>query len=142
MYHTTLEENAENVIRNHGEEAFPNECVGFLYGYEIDGKRVINFANPINNSKDGDQRRRFEVSAKDYMKAEQYAIINNTTLLGVYHSHPQHPAIPSEHDLNPALPFFSYIIVSVLDGKSDKLYSWRLMETERKFEEEPLIKQS
>lgn len=138
MYNTTLDKTAEQVIRDHGENDFPNECVGFLYGSEKDGQRFIELARPIINSKEGDQRRRFEISPIDYMKAEQYALINNTTLIGVYHSHPQHPAIPSEHDLKQALPFFSYIIVSVLDGKSDKLTSWRLSETERKFRQETL----
>lgn len=136
MYQTILNPQAEKIIREHGEKDFPNECVGFLYGYEKDGKRYIEQAQPIANSKEGDQRRRFEISPLDYMKAEQYALINDVTLLGVYHSHPQHPAIPSEHDLKQALPFFSYIIVSVMDGKSDKLFSWRLSETENKFEKE------
>ena len=136
MYSTTLNPIAEKIIREHGEKDFPNECVGFLYGTEKDEIRTIELARPIINSKDGDQRRRFEVSPIDYMKAEQYALLNDTTLIGVYHSHPQHPAIPSEHDLKQALPFFSYIIVSVLDGKSDKLFSWRLNETGEKFEQE------
>lgn len=136
MYQTILNPQAEKIIREHGEKDFPNECVGFLYGYEKDGKRHIEQAQPIVNSKEGDQRRRFEISPLDYMKAEQYALINDVTLLGVYHSHPQHPAIPSEHDLKQALPFFSYIIVSVMDGKADKLFSWRLSETENKFEKE------
>lgn len=136
MYSTTLNPTAEKIIREHGEKDFPNECVGFLYGTEKDEIRTIELARPIINSKDGDQRRRFEVSPIDYMKAEQYALLNDTTLIGVYHSHPQHPAIPSEHDLKQALPFFSYIIVSVLDGKSDKLFSWRLNETGEKFEQE------
>lgn len=136
MYHTTLDPEAEQVIREHGEKDFPNECVGFLYGKEENGVRQITIARPIANSKEGDQRRRFEISPIDYMKAEQYALIHQTTLLGVYHSHPQHPAIPSEHDLKQALPFFSYIIVSVMDGKSDKLTSWRLSEETQQFESE------
>lgn len=136
MYSTTLDQTAEQIIREHGEKDFPNECVGFLYGTEKDGIRNIKLARPIINSKEGDQKRRFEVSPIDYMKAEQYALLNDTTLIGVYHSHPQHPAIPSEHDLKQALPFFSYIIVSVLDGKSDKLFSWRLNEAGDEFEQE------
>lgn len=136
MYNTTLSTFAEQVIREHGERDFPNECVGFLYGEDKSGERIINLARPIVNSKEGDQRRRFEISPIDYMKAEQYALVNNTTLLGVYHSHPQHPAIPSEHDLKQALPFFSYIIVSVMDGQSDKLTSWRLSEENHQFEPE------
>lgn len=136
MYNTILSPSAEKIIKAHAEEDFPNECVGFLYGEEKDGVRQITLARPIPNSKEGDQRRRFEISPIDYMKAEQYAFAHNTTLIGVYHSHPQHPAIPSEHDLKQALPFFSYIIVSVMDGSSKELYSWRLSETENKFEQE------
>ncbi len=136
MYHTELDPGAESIIRTHAEETFPNECVGFLYGSEKNGRRFITEARPIQNSKEGDQRRRFEVSPLDYMRAEQYALTHKTTLIGVYHSHPQHPAVPSEHDLRQALPFFSYIIVSVIDGVSKELYSWRLSENENKFENE------
>ncbi|MCO5230970.1 MAG: M67 family metallopeptidase [Chitinophagales bacterium] len=136
MYNTLLDKSAEEIIRKHSEKDFPNECVGFLYGTEIQGKRTIELAIPITNSKEGDQRRRFEISPIDYIKAEQYALIHQTTLLGVYHSHPQHPAKPSEHDLKQALPFFSYIIVSVMDGQSNLLTSWRLNETDNIFEQE------
>ena len=136
MYNTSLNKDAEKIIREHGERDFPNECVGFLYGHEKDSQRFIEEARPIANSKAGDQRRRFEISPLDYMRAERYALENKTTLIGVYHSHPQHPAQPSEHDLKQAVPFFSYIIVSVMDGKSDKLTSWRLSETEFQFEPE------
>ncbi len=67
----------------------------------------------MDNHKEGDQRRRFEISDLDYMKAERHAAKEGLTLLGVYHSHPLHPAIPSEHDHTVAMPFFSYLIVSV-----------------------------
>ncbi|MCO5233496.1 MAG: M67 family metallopeptidase [Chitinophagales bacterium] len=136
MYHTIFNQKAEIIIRTHAEKEFPNECVGFLYGFEQNGKRTIELARPIANSKEGDQRRRFEISPIDYIKAEQYALTHQTTLIGVYHSHPQHPAIPSEHDLKQALPFFSYIIVSVIDGQSDILSSWRLNEEKNIFEQE------
>jgi proteasome lid subunit RPN8/RPN11 len=71
------------------------------------------------------------------MRAEKYALENNTTLLGVYHSHPDHPARPSEHDLNQAVPYFSYIIVSVREGKVADLTSWQLNEASQ-FEEESI----
>lgn len=119
---------AEKVMREHAVQDFPNECVGFFYGKDTAEARFVELAVPISNSKEGDQRRRFEISPLDYMKAERYALMNNITLLGVYHSHPQHPAIPSEHDLLQALPFFSYIILSVQDGKHDHTLSWRLSE--------------
>ena len=119
---------AERIMREHAVQDFPNECVGFFYGKDSAEGRFVELAVPISNSKEGDQRRRFEISPLDYMKAERYALMNNITLLGVYHSHPQHPAIPSEHDLLQALPFFSYIILSVQDGKHDHTLSWRLSE--------------
>jgi proteasome lid subunit RPN8/RPN11 len=130
-----IDPSAEGVMRAHAEQDFPNECVGFFYGHDTAESRSISLARPIINSKEGDQRRRFEVSPIDYMKAEQYALLNDLTLLGVYHSHPQHPAIPSEHDLLQALPFFSYVILSVMDGNMDHIRSWRLSEGGQ-FEEE------
>lgn len=122
----------------HAGATFPNECCGFFYGEEKDGSRVISHTLRIDNSKEGDQRRRFAVSSKDYMQAERYALKNGLTLLGVYHSHPLHPAIPSEHDLKVAMPWFSYIIVSVGEQGVDHTRSWQLND-ERQFEEENIL---
>lgn len=138
--HLVINPSAENTMRTHALEAFPNECVGFLYGddEQTEGEksiRKIDLAVPITNSKEGDQRRRFEISPLDYMKAENYALEKNLTLLGVYHSHPLHPAIPSEHDLRQALPFFSYIIVSIQEKFVDHIRSWQLNDA-GEFEEE------
>ena len=71
----------------------------------------------VNNAKAGDKKRRFEISGKDYMQAEKFALDNDVLLLGIYHSHPNHPAIPSEHDRVAALPYFSYVILSVTPGQ-------------------------
>jgi proteasome lid subunit RPN8/RPN11 len=133
----TIDGAAAEVIRRHGEEAFPHECCGFLYGDERSG-RFVSLAVPVTNTKPGDQRRRFEISPLDYMRAEQYALQHQTQLLGVYHSHPNHPAIASEHDLAVAMPFFSYVIVSVMEGEAADLKSWRLKDEERKFGEEEI----
>ncbi|MEZ4982751.1 MAG: M67 family metallopeptidase [Saprospiraceae bacterium] len=130
-----ITEEVEKFIQNHGAEYFPNECCGFLYGKEGD-KREITLAKRVDNSKEGDQRRRFEISPKDYMDAERFAILNDLDLLGIYHSHPNHPAIASEHDLAKAMPFFSYLIISVNEGIPGDLKSWKLENDERKFTEE------
>lgn len=130
-----IKETPLSVIYQDGKDTFPNECCGFMYGTETEG-RVIEEAIPVINSKEGDQRRRFEISPFDYMKAEQYALKNNLTLLGVYHSHPNHPAIASKHDLAKAMPYFSYVIVSVMDGKIDDIKSWRLDDEGKIFLEE------
>jgi proteasome lid subunit RPN8/RPN11 len=123
-------------IKAHAEYIFPDECCGFLFGTEHpDGTRVVEKLKEVKNAQPGDQRRRFEITGKDYMLAEKFAVEQSLTLLGVYHSHPNHPAIPSEHDRIAALPYFSYVIVSVMNGSTDEICSWRLNEVSQ-FEEE------
>lgn len=122
--------------------SFPDECCGFFFGSEDSrGNRVVTHVLVVNNAKEGDKRRRFEVSPKDYLKAEQFADDNNLRLLGVYHSHPNHPAIPSETDRLSAQPYFSYIIISVYDKEIKDIRSWRLNEYSQ-FEEEIIKKQT
>ena len=131
-----ITEEVIQTMQRHAEATFPNECCGFFYGQDNE-ERQVNEVRPVDNSQDGDQRRRFEISAFDYMKAEKYASDQDTTLLGIYHSHPNHPAKPSEHDLKQAVPFFSYIIISVMDGKSVDITSWQLNQ-QQQFEEESI----
>ena len=132
----TVDKDAMKKMHDHAVETFPYECCGFFYGNEKDG-RLVTLAIPVENSKEGDQRRRFEISALDYMKAERYASEKDMDLLGIYHSHPNHPARPSEHDLKQAVPYFSYIIISVMEGTVDKTTSWQLDEN-NEFKEENL----
>ncbi len=118
--------------------SFPDECCGFFYGEEDGlGNRRVTEILVVNNAKEGDKRRRFEISPKDYLKGEQYALENGLEFLGVYHSHPNHPAIPSEHDRVAAQPYFSYIIISVLNDRTTHMRSWRLNDS-LQFEEEDI----
>jgi len=125
---------------------FPDECCGFLFGREEhDGTRLVVDILVVDNSKEGDKTRRFVISPQDYMAAETHALDHDWTLLGIYHSHPKHPAIPSETDWQSAQPFFSYVIISVMDDSNVRpspgpigLRSWLLNE-EQQFEEEQII---
>lgn len=96
-------------------KTFPDECCGFLFGSEESDKRTVLKIQVVDNAKEGDKKRRFIISAKDYMRAERFAEENNLQLIGVYHSHPNHPAIPSEHDRVAAQPFFliSFYLLSI-----------------------------
>jgi len=125
------------IIEDDAQKAYPHECCGFMYGKEENDKRIITRAEPVNNTKEENRERRFEISPLDYMKAEEYADSNELILLGVYHSHPEHPAVPSEHDLKVAMPYFSYVIVSVKKAKAVNFRSWRL--SDGKFEEEKVV---
>lgn len=116
-------------------QSFPDECCGFFFGKEINDERIITEVLIVNNSKEGDKRRRFEISPKDYLMAERFADEQQLQLLGVYHSHPNHPAIPSEHDRVAAQPYFSYIIISVKENEIADIRSWQLNKNFQ-FEEE------
>lgn len=123
---TTLLEHIRQALDTHAESTYPFECCGFLLGKEANDQRQISHHLPVINSQVENQERRFLVSPTDYLHAERYAEENKLQLLGIYHSHPDHPAIPSEHDRKQAMPFFSYIIVSVDKGKAVDLRSWSL----------------
>src|SRR6476646_6119353 len=100
-------------IRRHGEETFPHECCGALVG--VDGR--VTTAVLLPNTTEEGPRRRFLVRPSDYREAEQRASALGGELLGFYHSHPDHPARPSQYDIDHAWPTFAYIIVSVVgDG--------------------------
>lgn len=122
------------------KEAYPDEGCGFLFGNDK-LEREITEAVKVVNSKEGDKKRRFEVSPLDYMRAEKYADENNLKLVGIYHSHPNHPARPSIHDLKQAFPYFSYIIVSVNNGEIGDITSWQLNEN-HEFEQENIVNET
>jgi len=131
----TIRESVCGAIYNHAKQTYPNECCGFLYGNDKNPREIL-LAQRIDNAREGDQRARFEINPDDYRKAEEYARKNQLSFLGIYHSHPDHPAVPSDYDLKHAFPFFSYIIVSLNKSKILDLRSWRLEDSS--FEEEIL----
>ena len=135
-----IEQTPLNEMLQDALQTFPDECCGFFFGRETDEGRIVTRSVVVNNSKEGDRRRRFEIAAKDYLHAERFADENDLQLLGVYHSHPNHPAIPSEHDRVAAQPYFSYIIVSVMENQIADIRSWQLNDNFQ-FEEEKINNQ-
>src|SRR5437773_9769921 len=121
-------------IRAHGHETYPHECCGALVG---SGDRVTAIV-PLPNTTEEGPRRRFLVRPSDYREAERRASELGGELLGFYHSHPDHPARPSQYDLDHAWPTFAYIIVSVREGVSGDMTSWRLREDRSAFDQENL----
>lgn len=110
------------------KSAFPHECCGFMFGHNQSQSRRRELVRVlrVENREEAWAERRFQVSPLDYMRAERKAAEWNLDLLGVYHSHPLHPAVPSAHDLAVALPAFSYIILSAFDDVVVSVRSWRL----------------
>jgi proteasome lid subunit RPN8/RPN11 len=128
----TLSAAVERAIRDHASDTYPHECCGALIGR--DG--VVSSAFPLANTTEEGPRRRFLVRPSDYRDAERRASELGAELLGFYHSHPDHPARPSQYDLDHAWPSFSYVIVSVRAGRAEALTSWRLRDDRSAFDEE------
>src|SRR3954466_7716035 len=120
-----------NAIRRHGEETFPHECCGALVG----NAHEVTATVPLPNTTEEGPRRRFLVRPSDYRLAEQQASALGGELLGFYHSHPDHPARPSQFDLDHAWPNFAYVIVSVMAGESKVMTVWFLKEDRSSFDE-------
>jgi proteasome lid subunit RPN8/RPN11 len=137
----TITSGVDAAIRIHGQETYPHECCGALIGR--DGFVTAIVALP-NTTEEG-PRRRFMVRPSDYQLAERRATELGGELLGFYHSHPDHPARPSQYDLDHAWPTFAYIIVAVagegLPGqsgaaaKAGDMTVWYLQEDRSRFEE-------
>ena len=110
------------------EQHYPEEACGFLVGKETSERRVIEAAWPAKNISSENRKRRFIVDPVDYLHAEKRAAREGLLLLGIFHSHPDHPAVPSEHDLVAAHPYFSYTIVSLAGGTIADTRSYQLID--------------
>ncbi len=121
----------DEAIRRHGEETYPHECCGALVG---EGSRIAAIV-PLPNTTEEGPRRRFLVRPSDYRMAEDRAREIGVELLGFYHSHPDHPARPSQYDLDHAWPTFGYVIVSVAAGRAGEMTVWWLKDDRSSFEE-------
>jgi proteasome lid subunit RPN8/RPN11 len=119
-------------IRDHGQSTYPYECCGALIGVAGEVRRIF----PLPNTTGEGPRRRFLVGPADYRAAEREAAARpGESLLGFYHSHPDHPARPSAYDLDHAWPSFWYVIVSVREGHATDMTLWRLREDRSLFDE-------
>jgi proteasome lid subunit RPN8/RPN11 len=127
-------------IRLAGERAYPNEGCGAMLG-ELGAadSRSITEIIPLDNSReDGEQYHRFRIEPEDILRVEKTARQKKLDVLGFYHSHPDHPAAPSDYDRDHALPFYSYVIVAVEQGAAAVLTSWNLANDRSEFVEEQL----
>lgn len=122
-------------ITSHVESAYPEEGAGFLLGVEGEVKDIY----PLPNAREDEARHnRYLITPEDYMKAEVKAAKLGVDLIGVFHSHPDCPNIPSEFDREWAQPFFSYVITRVDEGRAVSHRSWKLSEDRSKYDEEEL----
>lgn len=123
-------------IEQHGEACYPEEGAGMLLGHSADGKRKVVEILPMENDFAPEQRsRRYQIRPEDMIAAEAAAEERGLELIGVFHSHPDHPPTPSEFDRRHALPWFVYLITSVAQGQAGRSLAWRLLDDRDRFEE-------
>lgn len=138
-----LSNELERAIREHGEETFPNECCGFMLGTANgDSRNVAELLPAYNDREEEAQYNRFLITSEAFMKGEKAARAKNLDIVGFYHSHPNAPARPSQYDLDHAWPWYSYVIVSIVDKTADKMTSWILAEDRTAFQEEEIVTES
>src|SRR5579885_298342 len=128
-------------IRRHAEEAYPHECCGLLIGRIEEGgrTRTVSATYRVENTfEEGERFHRMAIEPLEYAKAERLHAARGLGVVGNYHSHPDHPAVPSRFDLEPLAPWttMSYVVVSVREGKAADLRSWELRADRSRFDEE------
>jgi proteasome lid subunit RPN8/RPN11 len=141
VYALALSVELAEKIRAHGVETYPHECCGALLGRDSDAQtslREVSALFPLVNRRDDSPRNRFSVTSEDVMQAEKSARAQGLDVIGWYHSHPDHPARPSDFDRDHAWPWYSYIIVSVHNAVPKDMTSWRLKDDRTGFDEEKL----
>jgi proteasome lid subunit RPN8/RPN11 len=130
---------AMRAIRTHGEETYPEECCGAVLGVVAGEVREVRTACRIDNARPDERERRFVIRPEDYRRMELEADRLGLVLVGFYHSHPDHPARPSEYDRAHALPWHSYLVLAVAGGRGEECTSWVLSEDRSAFLPEPLV---
>ena len=126
-------------IEAEGVAAYPNECCGVIYGRDVEGKRLVEKLEPVLNEFDAEEQyHRFLITPATLMQAEKTAGKDGRLVLGFYHSHPDHPARPSEYDRQHGWPFYSYVIVSILEKRATHTTCWVLDEATAMFAEQEI----
>ena len=125
-------------IHDHARAAYPEECCGFLLGHS-GAPRRIEESRRARNVATENRARRYSIDPLELLHADDDARKKSLELIGVYHSHPDHPAAPSEYDRSRAASWLSYVIVSVVDGEPKDVTAWQFDETARLFRPEAIV---
>ncbi|MCL4869366.1 MAG: M67 family metallopeptidase [Anaerolineae bacterium] len=126
-------------INEYGAAAFPNEGCGLLLGYQQNGANLVAALHPAPNSwpVEAEKPERFQISSDEILKAELAAMAQGLELIGIFHSHPNHPPVASPRDLAWATwPGYSYLITEIRDGQPRQSRSWQLTPDRTNFMEE------
>lgn len=128
----------DRIVREHLRDAYPEEGCGVLLGRDRAGVRDVERVIPFDNRREDARERRYLIAPEQLLAADRESRAQGLDVIGVFHSHPDHPARPSAFDLEHAWPYYSYLIVSLEQGRIADATSWRLREDRTGFDPETL----
>ncbi len=137
----TIPEQIQTEINAHGEAAYPYEGCGLLLGQMVAGNNVVEAIKIMANvwPDEEEKRVRFRIDEKEWVTAELAAMMEGQDIIGVFHSHPDHPPIASPRDLAwAAFSGYSYVITAVRNGTAEESRSWQLNAERTDFTEEAI----
>lgn len=126
----------------HAQMSYPEECCGVLIGRSDAGSTYVERVLSVGNERQDSRHNRYLISPETVLAAHKEARSLGLDVVGYYHSHPDHPARPSDFDREHAWPGISYLIVSVQNRKVAEARSWRLADDRESFEEEEISQTS
>lgn len=115
-------------ILAHCRGGYPEERCGGLVGRVEGGERVVQDVRPLTNVNRERARDRYEVDPLELLALDRSARETQASIVGFYHSHPDHPERPSAADTERAWAEYSYLIVSIRGGQAAGWRSWRLVD--------------
>ena len=119
-----IEANSWALMVSHAERTYPNECCGAMLGRTENGAKLVTEAVPLQNSFAGEQGERYALKPEDLLAADKAARDRGLDLIGIFHSHPDCDAYFSETDLKNSCPWYSFVVLSIKDGKFDHANSF------------------
>lgn len=134
-----VDTNPWQVMILHAERTYPNECCGAMLGHIRGNDKQVVDAVPLENSFSGEQNARYELKPEDLLQAERAARARGLDLIGIFHSHPDCDAYFSQTDLKHSCPWYSFVVLSVYNGKFDHAKSFLPDADQTRAENEELI---
>jgi proteasome lid subunit RPN8/RPN11 len=140
----SLSDDHRAAIARHAGAEHPEECCGLLLGtFGDEGRKVVKDLLPISNAREAEARHnRFLIGPMEMLRGERDARARGLDVVGIYHSHPDCPAVPSQFDLDHAWPVYSYVIITATATGAGDLRSWELREDRSGFDEEEVVSYS
>jgi proteasome lid subunit RPN8/RPN11 len=122
-------------------ERYPFEACGVLVGVVQSLARVERVV-PVVNREQEQPRVRYQIAPEDLIRIQREARDRGEEIVGYYHSHPDHPARPSETDRRIAAEGLSdgvyHVVVGVEKGERAFPTAWVFRDASQSFHEEAL----